>query len=396
MAEAVPVLMYHSIAPEIEGWAYNYLSIKPVVFEDQVAALKDAGYVAVSLRELFEYVAAKRRLPPKAVVLTFDDGYLDNWVFAFPILRKYGFRGTVFVSTDFIDRRSETRPNLDDVWQGRATQADLEWRGFVGADEIKRMIVSEAMEIQGHCKTHTWYFTSPEIVDFHHPGDAYPWLAWNARPERKHLYLEEDQSGFVALGSPVYSHAKAMVARRFFPDPGVERTLGDYVEGHGGSGFFGKAGWREELGHVAAGVAGDSAGGRYESREERMTRLRDEILLSKQELTGLTGKPVDFLCWPGGAYDETALGIARDAGYVAWTLSSRDPGPKWNMPGEDPMWIRRTAAAPWWSYKGRRICAVDGEFLVRILEAYKGFALAGVRLKWLKVGRLLRSYLGAA
>ena len=396
MAEAVPVLMYHSIAPEIEGWAYSYLSIKPVVFEGHLAALKRAGFTAVSLGELLEYVSAKRRLPPRAVVLTFDDGYLDNWVFAFPILRKHGFRGTVFVSTDFIDRRPGVRPNLDDVWQGRSTQADLEWRGFLNADEMKHMILSDVMDIQGHCKTHTWYFTSPEIVDFHHPGDGYPWLAWNARPERKPLYLEEDQSGFVDLGSPVYSHAKAVVARRYFPDPGREEALGEYVGRRGGIEFFTRTGWREELGQVAAGLMGESAGARYESPEERMTRLREEIVLSKQEIEALTGRSVDFLCWPGGAYDHPSIEVAREAGYAAWTLSSRESDPRRNRPGEDPQWIRRTPVVPWWTYKGRWVCDLDGEFLVRILEAYKGFSFAGMRLEWLKVRRLLRSYVGAA
>jgi peptidoglycan/xylan/chitin deacetylase (PgdA/CDA1 family) len=394
MAEAVPVLMYHSIAPEIEGWAYSYLSIDPVVFEGHLAALKRSGFAAVSLGEFFDYVNARRRLPPRAVVLTFDDGYLDNWVFAFPILRKHGFRGTVFVSTDFIDRRPGVRPNLDDVWQDRSTQADLEWCGFLNADEMKHMIVSDVMDIQGHCKTHTWYFTAPDIIDFHHPGDGYPWLAWNARPERKPLYLEEDQSGFVGLGSPVYGHARAVIARRYFPDPKIEEALAEYVERRGGVGFFDQPGWRDELGRVAAGLSGETGRARYESPEEQNTRLREEIVLSKQEIEAITGRSVDFLCWPGGAYNDRAVEMAREAGYSAWTLSSRDPDPRRNQPGEDPRWIRRTAVVPWWSYRGRRVCGVDGDLLVGILKAYKGFAFAGMRVKWLKARRLLGSYWG--
>jgi peptidoglycan/xylan/chitin deacetylase (PgdA/CDA1 family) len=235
MAEAVPVFMYHSIAPPIEGWAYDFLSIHPDVFEDQISTLKASGFHTVSLSELYEYMSGNRRLPPRAVVLTFDDGYMDNWVFAFPILRKYGFKGTVFVSTDFVDRRGGTRPNLGDVWEGRAKEQDLKYDGFLSADEMKGMLLSGVMDIQGHCKTHTWYFTSPSIVDFHHPADRYPWLGWNARPDRKVLYLEEDQSGLVRLGSPVYEHKKAAVARRYFPDPRVERELGDYVDARGGA-----------------------------------------------------------------------------------------------------------------------------------------------------------------
>jgi peptidoglycan/xylan/chitin deacetylase (PgdA/CDA1 family) len=314
-------------------------------------------------------------------------------VFAFPILRKHGFKATVFVSTDFVDRRGETRPNLDDVWQGRAKGRDLKYDGFLSAEELKRMLVSGVMDIQGHCKTHTWYFASPRIVDYHHPGDPYPWLAWNARPERKALYLEEDQSELVRLGSPVYENKKAAVARRYFPDPKVERVTGDYVDARGGGGFFGDPDWRSELNEVAAGIMSEGLSDRYESDEERMTRLREEIILSKQELEHLIGRSVDFLCWPGGAYDENAVALAKEAGYRAWTLSSRDPSTQKNVPGDDPTWIRRTAATPWWYFKGRKICKVDGEFLKHIIEACKGFAFADTRLKWLKLRRLFRSYL---
>jgi peptidoglycan/xylan/chitin deacetylase (PgdA/CDA1 family) len=392
MSEPIPVLMYHSIAPEIKGWAYSYLSIHPDMFEDHLSTLKAAGYVSVSLAELYAYMAGEGRLPPKAIVLTFDDGYLDNWVFAFPILRKYGFRATVYVSTDFIDRTEKARPNLADVWDGRTTRENLEWRGFLCQDEMIRMMTSDLIDIEGHCKTHTWHFTSDKIVDFHHPGDGYPWLAWNARPDRKPLYLREDQTDFVPLGSPVYEHRKAVVARRYFPDPVVEQKLIEHVAASGAEQFFAKSGWREELRDVARGAAGEAGSGRTETDEEQMTRLRDEISLSKDELESVLGRQVRFLCWPGGSYDERAVEIAREAGYKAYTLSSRDTSPQRNLPGEDPAWVRRTAVAPWWMFRGKRRAFVDGQFLERIIYDYKGFAFGGFRLRWLKLGKLLGSF----
>jgi len=393
MHEPIPVLMYHSIAPTIEGWAFDYLSIHPDAFEDHISTLAGAGYVPVTLSDLFEYMAGKRRLPPRAVIFTFDDGYLDNWVFAFPIMRKHGFKGTVFASTDFVDRRDDARPNLDDVLQGRAKHEELNWRGFLSATEMKHMLLSEVMDIQGHCKTHTWYFNSPEIVDFHHPGDKRPWLAWNVRPERKPLYLEEDQSGFVRWGAPVYGHTEAVRARRYFPDPRVEKDLGDYVEARGGAGFFDQPGWRAELADVASGLLKADLNDRYETPDERMTRLREEIALSRQELESLLGKRIEFLCWPNGAYDDAAIEVAGQSGYLAWTLSSGDRGSKKNVPGEDPRWIRRTAASPWWYFRGKKVCTLDGDMLKHILDEYKGFTFAGMRLKWLKLGKLIRSRL---
>jgi peptidoglycan/xylan/chitin deacetylase (PgdA/CDA1 family) len=393
VAEAVPVLMYHSIAPEITDWAFSYLSTAPEIFEDQIATLQRSGFNTVSLPELYEYVAGRRRLPPKALVITFDDGYLDNWVFAFPILKKYGFKATVFISTDFVDPAEGERPTLDDVWHGASENEDLFWKGFLREGEMRRMLASDLIDIQGHCKTHTWYFVSDRIEDFHHPGDAYPWLAWNERPDRKYLYLEEDQSQFVPFGSPVYEHGKALVSRRYFPDPGVGKSLADHVDHHGGVDFFNRPEWRDELVRLSREVASAGLSDRLENERERSTRLKEEILLSKQELERMLGRQVDFLCWPGGGYDDAAVALAREAGFKAWTLGSRDTGPKRNRPGEDPMWIRRAAATPWWFYRGRRVCAVDGEFLKHIIATYKGFRLAGLRFKWYKLSKLLGSYL---
>jgi peptidoglycan/xylan/chitin deacetylase (PgdA/CDA1 family) len=393
MPEAIPVLMYHSIAPMMEDWEFNFLSISPEVFEDQISTLARSGFVSVTLPELHDYVSGKGRLPPKAIVLTFDDGYLDNWVYAFPILRKYGFKATVFVSTDFIDPRDAVRPTLDDVWQGRAGEADLTYRGFLSEGEMRRMLSSDLMDIQAHCRTHTWYFSSGSIVDFHHPGDRYPWLAWNERPDRKHLYLEEDQSEFVPYGSPVYEHAKAVVARRYFPDPNVEKRLAEYVEKHGGKAFFARHDWRADLRELSAEIASAGLNHRTENERERVTRLKDEIVLSRQELAELLGRPIDFLCWPGGAYDDVAVEMAREAGFKAWTLSSLRVHGRRNVPGDDPFWIRRVAATPWWYFKGRKVCAIDGEFLRHMLRSYKGFAFAGAGLRWYKLRKLLGSFL---
>jgi peptidoglycan/xylan/chitin deacetylase (PgdA/CDA1 family) len=391
MQQAIPVVMYHSVAPQMSDWAFKHLSLDPDIFEDHLVTLASAGYTAVSLHELHSYVARDRTLPPKSVVLTFDDGYLDNWVFAYPLLRKHGFKATIFASTDFIDRRGEIRSNLEDVWKGRTNRESLTRAGFLSIPEMKAMLESGLVDIQGHCKTHTWYFTGEEVVDFRRPGDAYPWLAWNARPDRKFLYLEEDQTGLVPLGSPVYVHEKSLLARRWIPDPAIEREVADHVAALGGTAFFDRPDWRAELGSKSKAALDAHAGGRYESEDQRYARLREEIVGSKLELEAALGKKIEFLCWPGGGYGPEAVDIARKAGYLAWTLGSRAVSGQRNLPGEDPAWIRRIAAAPWWYCRGRRTSPVDGRFMRLILDEYRGSPFSTFRLRWYKLGRLILS-----
>jgi peptidoglycan/xylan/chitin deacetylase (PgdA/CDA1 family) len=394
MKEPVAVLMYHSVAPLIKTWDFSYLSLPPDIFEGHMAALRRAGYTSITLGDAFDYVAGRGRIPPKSVVITFDDGYLDNWVFAFPALKKYGMKGTVFVSTDFIDREAGIRPNGEDVREGRAGPDDLDWRGFLSPAEMGRMVNSQLVEIHGHCKTHSWYFSSGRIVDFNRPGAKYPWLGWNARPDRKPYYIAEDQSEFVPWGSPVYEHSEALVCRRYFPDPRVEAELGDMVRGLGGRDFFQRPDWRKVLEERAAAVAGRGLSDRYETDAERSTRLRSEIILAREELADVVGRPVEFLCWPNGKYDDECVALARDAGYKAWTLRSRDRHIRRNIPGEDPEWIRRLSVSPWWFCRGRRVCHLDGDFLVRTIARYKGFTLAGFRLKWYKIEKLIENLFG--
>ena len=392
MHEPVPVLMYHSVAPEIPGWAFKYLSLDPAMFEDHVATLAGAGFNPVDLRDLHAYVSGQRSLPPRSIVLSFDDGYLDNWVFAFPILKKYGFKATIFVTTDFIDPRDLARPTLEDVRDGRADRKDLSWAGFLSVPEMKQMLASGLIDIQCHGKTHTWYFTGNTIVDFHRPGDGLPWLAWNARPERKHLYLEEDQTQMVPLGSPVYVHQKSLAARRWLPDPAIESEVVGYVATHGGSAFFDKPGWKEDLMAVASSSAASHPAGRYETDEEHAARLGEEIVGSKQALEAALEKKIEFFCWPGGGYDSQAAAAVKKAGYLACTLGSKAVRGQKNLAGEDPAWIRRIAASPWWFFRGRRRSRVDGRFMELILDEYKGFAFSGLRLRGYKLRRLIESF----
>jgi hypothetical protein len=385
MPEPVPVVMYHSVAPPIRSWAFRYLSLDPAIFEDHLRTLSRAGYTSVFLDQVQAFVAGRASLPPKAVALTFDDGYLDNWVFAFPLLKKYNLKGTIFVSADFIDRRGRLRPTSD--------QGVSEYAGFLSVPELKAMLASGLVDVQAHCRTHTWHFTGPEIADFHHPGDRYPWLGWNARPERKYLYMEEDQTDFVPLGSPVYAHERSLVARRWAPDPAAERDIARHVAACGGRSFFDRPGWKDELLRRAGPAA---SAGRHETDPERRARFWDEIGQSKHDLESLLGKKIDFLCWPGGGYDQLAVETARSAGFLAWTLGSAGVTNQRNLPGEDPSWMRRIAAAPWWFYRGRKVCAVDGRFFNLLLDQYKGLPGADLRLKSHKAWKLLLNLAGQA
>ncbi len=101
----IPVLLYHHVSDDSGDMAE--LTTPPAEFDRQMGALKAAGFAAISPDELLAYMKGETvKLPDKPVVITFDDGYEDNYMSAFPILKKYGYRATVFMVGINFDRRN--------------------------------------------------------------------------------------------------------------------------------------------------------------------------------------------------------------------------------------------------------------------------------------------------
>lgn len=335
---AVPVLMYHSIAPDQLLLPWKEIILPPDLFENQMAYLARHGFTALTLRDLFAARRESEPLPSKPIVLTFDDGFLDNWVFAYPILKKHGLKGTFFVSTDFVDRTEEYRPNLESVWTGQAAQEMLDWRGYLSWRELREMVESGVVDVQSHGTTHTWNFQGERIVDFHHPGDGYIWLGWNEHPEKKPESLKQDLSRLVAWGVPIYAYDRSLLGRQLHPDEGLRRHLVGWIGEHGRGAFFEKRGWTDELCEIAREYRRTSSQGEgLETEEEYWCRVKGELAGSKATIEAMLRKKVDFFCWPGDRWNGTLRKAAvEELGYLATTW---DDG--FNARGEDPRNISR-------------------------------------------------------
>jgi len=101
----VPVLLYHHIQPLYLATENQQESLTVGVefFDMQMNYLVENGYVSLTATQLEKALLNKEELPPKSVVVTFDDGYEDNYLYAYPILRKYGIVGNFMVSTSLIE-----------------------------------------------------------------------------------------------------------------------------------------------------------------------------------------------------------------------------------------------------------------------------------------------------
>ena len=127
-APGVPVLNYH----QVEEKNGNPLTLWPDQFEAQMAYLAAEGYTTITIDEMMDALENGTPLPEKPVIITFDDGYADNYEYAYPILKKYGFKATIFLIYDF----TNTYPNY------------LTW------EQINEMKESGLIHFESHTMTH--------------------------------------------------------------------------------------------------------------------------------------------------------------------------------------------------------------------------------------------------
>ena len=94
----IPVLGYHRIDNE----HHDALTLSTYEFDAQMKYLKDNGYTTITPDELYDFLKYGKELPYKAVLITFDDGYENNYTNAYPILNKYDLHATIFLISHYI------------------------------------------------------------------------------------------------------------------------------------------------------------------------------------------------------------------------------------------------------------------------------------------------------
>lgn len=131
----LPVIMYHGLLkdPAMQG---KYV-ISPDLFEQDLQYLQSNGFETVCIKELVNYVNGKGTLPEKPILLTFDDGFYNNYYYAYPLAKKYNMKIVIAPVGAYTDKATaENDPH--------ATYSYLSWK------DIKEMADSGLVEFQNH------------------------------------------------------------------------------------------------------------------------------------------------------------------------------------------------------------------------------------------------------
>ncbi|MCL2571562.1 MAG: stalk domain-containing protein [Defluviitaleaceae bacterium] len=114
-ATSIPVLVYHHILPDEVNiyFTNNAWTISTQNFTQQMQFLSENGFYTPTLNELEAFLYYGRPLPQNSIMIHFDDGYYSNYVYALPILQKYGLRAVLFPITGNASALGETQPSID-------------------------------------------------------------------------------------------------------------------------------------------------------------------------------------------------------------------------------------------------------------------------------------------
>lgn len=269
--QEVLVLVYHRVLgdQEVNNLDIGVISASPKNFGEQMKYISN-NYTVISLDHFIEHIQNKTKLPEDSVIITFDDGYRDNYINAYPILKKYGLTATIFLTTWYI-------ANTDLLW----------W------DKVAYMI------------------NETKCMDFELPGLGRYSLKTDIK-RAEAIWCVQEKLKRMGEGEKNLLLGK------------LSDTLSVEIPGDLGRGLF--MSW-DEVREMSEG--GISFGAHTVTHailtEVSLKEAREEIHESKKKIYNELGKPVKSFAYPNGDaadFNEDIKEILKDEGFTCAVISS--------------------------------------------------------------------------
>lgn len=324
MLKSLPVLRYHYIS----SWP-DSLAVDPDIFEQHLVTMTEQGYESISLDQAQSYFLEGAPLPEKSVLLSFDKGFLDSYVTAWPLLAKHGHKGVIFAVTNKIVQEKLPRPTLLDLWEGfvnadelpqvntpeRTNKAGIMERKdlFFSWEEARCMENSSTIQLAAHTHTHRSVFAGPGFTDVYVPG-------------KRRTFDRIDTE--VLFGLPCFPVQPALAGKAFIPSDMlydlVRNTVPQaYTEAVN---YFANPVNKEPLLRRIREIPRDKLG-RMESQEEFEARVRADLSSCHDALHRELHRPPTALAWPWGKAAPEAFAIAKELGFTTFFTTAKGSNP---------------------------------------------------------------------
>jgi peptidoglycan/xylan/chitin deacetylase (PgdA/CDA1 family) len=306
------VYTYHRVFPR------KSYDIGVRLFEIHLRVFKSLFHV-LSWEEFKAFLKGDYIPKRRAVFITFDDGYVDNYVYAYPLLKKYNLKAHLFITPSRILNEPLTRPTLEDYWSGKVQLRELlkpkpmweaqkeyflkgESEEFLSWEELRKM--SDVFSFGSHGISHSQGFISEKITDFVDEKNIDRiYSLWNIySPPKK--------------GFPIFERKSDLVA----PIGKVKREVLEFCEK-----FPKKGNWKEKLKKELSNNFSTFL--EFEGEKQYIERVRNDLKLSKEILEKKLETEIDSFSYPWGDFSEKLLPLVGEFYKYAFTIEKRNVNP---------------------------------------------------------------------
>ncbi len=348
--DGIPVFVYHTIEPEL--------------FESHLNYLKKNGYNTLSINDFYEIITSQKVAKnPKQVLLTIDDARSSVWRFAYPLLKKYEMKATVFIIPGVTKEGETKRKTIENSWNGECELSEIESldpedNTLCNWIENITMYKSGVIDIESHTLFHKEVFTSKKIVDFITPEtDMVPYNFIGA------AYFENEDSGKKVnfseyFGLPLFESAPIMFAEPSFKvtNKFVEKCKVLYKNN-----LLQNGSWKEEIKKLVEKNTENSD--YFVDLANSKERTEKDLDFARKEIQNRLGSEAgNHLCLPWTKGNENTIEICKELSIksVFWGVIKNK---KINKPNDDPYYITRL--------KNDFILRLPGKGRKNLLSIYK-------------------------
>ncbi|HEV2746192.1 MAG TPA: polysaccharide deacetylase family protein [Allosphingosinicella sp.] len=267
----VPVLTYHSVSPDPSWLPWSReISVHPKTFERHLRTLRKMGCNVIPTVDFVALRRAGRTVPPNSVMLHFDDGYRDNWLYAVPLLRRERMPATFFVSLDFIAPADMPAP---------PDPADS--AGYMSWAEIAAIEADPLFDVQSHGIDHGRVAISDRVVGKVTAANwrKLAWVQWARMEGPKHDWYRAEAPPAAPIGTPVPESEGALAAPEF-------------------------------------------VNGRREGEQQFRGRIAAQLGRCREVFSDRLGHPPRLFCWPENRACAAGREVAAQTGFEATTAGT--------------------------------------------------------------------------
>ncbi|MFK4786165.1 polysaccharide deacetylase family protein [Fusobacterium sp. MFO224] len=309
--KGVPIFLYHQVN--------NLSNVTPELFEKHLNILKKNKMNPITLSEYYNH-----NTPKNSMLITLDDGYIDNYLYVFPLLKKYNMKATIFLNTFYIKEKHSDKNikiELSSIANNKAiknflTSGNAESNQYLSWEQIKEMSESGLIDFQAHSHKHMAIFKKDKLED----------VFINDEKDCTDTFLYHD----IKKGFPKFPKRGEYSGKGIIINPNFFNLFEEFYKKE----LLGKN--KNKIIQLGNQFVEKNKKNYfiYETSTEAKKRIKEDFLVNKTLIEKHLNKPVLFFCWPWGHRSKESIILLKSLGikgFISTKKGTNSYSPNWNM-----------------------------------------------------------------